>query len=71
MTGTDPVSFDPLVPRPLDMYTEVQLDGPLASLDGAKILAAPLDPGEWPAWRARLAEWREDARTRMAYDGSA
>jgi formylglycine-generating enzyme len=63
--------MNPLVPRPLDMYTEVPLAGPLDVLDGAKILAAPDDPADWPTWRARLAEWRDEARARMDYDGSA
>jgi len=63
--------MNPLVPRPLDMYTQVPLTGPLEVLDGAKILAAPDVPAEWPAWRARLAEWRDEARARTAYDGSA
>ncbi len=45
------------------------LDGPLDALDGAKILAAPDDPAEWPAWRDALARWREQARA--GYDGSA
>jgi hypothetical protein len=63
--------FDPLVPRPLDMYTTVPLDVSLDALDAAKILAAPDDPADWPRWRERLAEWREEARARTVYDGSA
>ena len=39
-------------------------------LDGAKILAAPDDPADWPLWRERLAAWREDARARIGYDGA-
>jgi Sulfatase-modifying factor enzyme 1 len=62
--------FDPLVPRPVDLPTPVPLDGPLEGFDGAKILAAPDDPADWPAWRAQLAAWREEARKRTAYDGS-
>jgi hypothetical protein len=62
--------FDPLVPRPIDLPTPVPLDGPLEGLDGAKILAAPDDPADWPDWRVRLAAWREEARARTAYDGS-
>ena len=42
---------DPLVPRPIDLPRAVPLDGPLDELDGAKILAAPDDPADWPAWR--------------------
>ena len=57
-------TFDPLVPRPIDLPTPV--DG---ELDGAKIIAAPDDPAEWPAWRDRLARWRDGAR--VGYDGSA
>jgi hypothetical protein len=56
--------LDPLVPRPLDLPTPI--DG---ELDRAKIVAAPSDPAEWPAWRERLAAWR--ARAREGYDGSA
>jgi formylglycine-generating enzyme len=57
-------SFDPLVPRPFDLPTPVGGD-----LDRAKIVAAPDDPAEWPAWRDALARWREHARD--GYDGSA
>ncbi|MBE3001258.1 SUMF1/EgtB/PvdO family nonheme iron enzyme [Nocardiopsis sp. HNM0947] len=68
--------FDPLVPRPIDRPTEVPLEeGPsserLAELDDAKILAGPERPADRPAWRARLHAWREDARARHRYDGSA
>ncbi|WIV55366.1 SUMF1/EgtB/PvdO family nonheme iron enzyme [Amycolatopsis nalaikhensis] len=62
-------TFDPLVPRPIDRPTEVC--GPLSDLDDAKIFAAPEDPAERPAWRAKLTEWREDARRRHAYTGAA
>ena len=31
------------------------------ALDGAKILAAPDDPADWPAWREALARWRDEA----------
>jgi hypothetical protein len=61
--------FDPLVPRPIDRPTEVR--GPLSDLDDAKIFAAPADPADRPAWRAKLREWREDARSRHAYTGTA
>ena len=56
--------FDPLIPRPVDEPTPI--DG---GLDTAKIVAAPDDPGEWPAWRDALTAWRE--RVREGYDGSA
>ncbi|MGO1316332.1 MAG: SUMF1/EgtB/PvdO family nonheme iron enzyme [Cellulomonadaceae bacterium] len=76
-------TFDPLVPRPIDLPTVVPLgdgEGDLAAggaapdlvaLDDAKIFAAPDDPAQWPAWRARLAQWREDARARHRYSGAA
>ena len=51
------MSFDPLVPREIDRPTPI--DGDLAK---AKIVAAPDDPAEWPAWRDALARWREQAR---------
>ncbi len=63
--------FDPLVPRPIDLPTLVPFEGALDVLDGAKIFSAPDDPGSWPAWRERLTAWREDARARTAYDGTA
>ncbi|WP_370962841.1 formylglycine-generating enzyme family protein [Amycolatopsis sp. cg9] len=62
-------SFDPLVPRPIDRPTEVR--GPLSALDEAKIFAAPANPADRPAWRAKLHEWREDARERHGYTGAA
>ncbi|WP_281506301.1 SUMF1/EgtB/PvdO family nonheme iron enzyme [Amycolatopsis sp. FBCC-B4732] len=62
-------TFDPLVPRPIDRPTEVR--GPLSGLDEAKIFAAPRDPADRPAWRAKLREWREDARERHGYTGAA
>jgi hypothetical protein len=60
-------AFDPLVPRPIDRPTEVTGPDP----DAAKIFAAPADPADRPAWRAKLHEWREDARRRHAYTGVA
>ncbi|MEU8632060.1 SUMF1/EgtB/PvdO family nonheme iron enzyme [Amycolatopsis sp. NPDC048633] len=62
-------TFDPLVPRPIDRPTEVR--GPLPDLDDAKIFAAPAGPADRPAWRAKLLEWREDARSRHGYTGAA
>ena len=60
------VPLDPWVPRPLDRPTAVE---PGAELDGAKILAAPGDPAEWPAWREALLRWRDDARARTGHTG--
>ena len=34
-------------------------------LDNAKIIAAPDDPADWPAWRDALARWRDEARARL------
>lgn len=64
-------SFDPLVPRPLDLPRAVPLqdDADLGELDTGKILAAPSDPADWPAWRAQLERWRREARDRQGYDG--
>src|SRR6266511_1233942 len=58
-------------PRAIDLPTPVPLDGPLDALDGAKILAAPDDPADWAAWRDALRRWRDEARLRVGYDGSA
>lgn len=64
--------FDPLAPRPLDRPRAVPL-GPqdeLACCDDGKILAAPSDPADWPAWRDALDRWPAEARRRHSYDGS-
>ncbi len=65
--------FDPLVPRAIDLPTELPADGDLATeaVDLAKIFAAPRDPADWPAWRARLVSWRAAARERQHYSGAA
>ncbi|MCT2584816.1 formylglycine-generating enzyme family protein [Actinophytocola gossypii] len=65
-------NVDPLVPRAIDLPTTLPLDGSLdpAAGDVAKVFAAPDDPADWPAWRAALARWRTEARTRLDYDGS-
>jgi len=62
--------LDPLVPRPLDRPSGVPLgpDADLAVLDDAKVLAAPDDAAQWPAWRAALTRWRTEARARHGYD---
>ena len=60
-------AFDPLVPRPIDLPTALPLHGEIDPeiADRAKILAAPDDPGDWPAWRDQLNRWRDDARRRF------
>ena len=62
---------DPWSPRPIDLPTAVPLAGPLDGLDTGKILAAPDDPVDWPAWRDALRRWRSEAAARIDYDGSA
>ena len=71
MTIAPEAPRDPLVPRPIDL--PLPLPGPdeLAELDRAKIVAAPDDPAEWPAWRDALLRWRDEARARIGYDGAA
>ena len=56
------MTFDPLVPRPIDRPTPIDGD-----LDSAKIIAAPDDPDDWPAelcrtGDARRERWLADAR---------
>lgn len=67
-----PPDFNPHLPRPLDRPWRVPLapDADLSGLDDAKILAAPNDPTEWPAWRAALERWRTEATDRVDQDGS-
>jgi sulfatase modifying factor 1 len=62
---------DPWAPRPIDLPTPVPLEGSLDVLDSAKIIAAPDDPEEWPAWREALHRWRVEAAERIEYDGAA
>ncbi|CAI9415979.1 PfkB family carbohydrate kinase [Nocardioides sp. T2.26MG-1] len=64
--------LDPHAPRPIDLPATVPLDpgADLAVLDEAKILAAPDDPADRPAWRAALHRWRADARERAVYDAA-
>jgi Sulfatase-modifying factor enzyme 1 len=63
---------DPWAPRAIDLATHVPLDGSrLEVLDAAKILAAPDDPADWPAWRETLRRWRTEAAARVGYDGGA
>ncbi|HET9666546.1 MAG TPA: recombinase family protein, partial [Desertimonas sp.] len=65
------IDFDPLVPRPIDLPTTLPLHGGIDSevADRAKIFAAPADPADWPAWRGRLQQWRDDARRRYLVAG--
>lgn len=65
--------LDPLVPRPLDRPIPVPLapDADLRVLDKAKILAAPDDPADLPAWRAALRRWRDEARAGVGREGGA
>ncbi|MCM3659722.1 SUMF1/EgtB/PvdO family nonheme iron enzyme [Georgenia satyanarayanai] len=68
-------TFDPLVPRLIDLPTEVPLDGltteQSTALDEAKIFVGPADPADRPAWREALHHWREAARARHGYRGAA
>lgn len=63
---------DPFAPRAIDLPTPVPLapHADLSLLDEAKILAAPDDPADRPAWRAALHRWRRDAHARVQYDGA-
>jgi hypothetical protein len=58
---------DPFVPRPIDRPTAMPVDEDPDPdvIDRAKIVAAPDDPADWPAWRAQLARWRAGARRRL------
>ena len=64
--------LNPLVPRDIDLPTVLGNDG-IDDEAGSivKIFSAPTDPAEWPAWRERLAEWRDSAKTRLSYSGAA
>ena len=64
--------FSPYVPRSIDRPTAVPLapDADLSVLDEAKIFAAPENPEDWPAWRANISRWRNEARARIGYDSS-
>jgi len=63
--------LDPLVPRPIDQPTVLPAGGDLDAAVGdiAKVFAAPDDPAQWPAWRADLSAWREQARAHHSYTG--
>lgn len=72
--------FDPLVPRPIDLPTEVPLEADLTTgelaeaFDEAKIFAAPgtlADPPDQATleqWRQQLHAWRDGARARYGTD---
>ena len=70
-------AFDPLVPRPIDLPTAVPLPAlgderlDAAAFDIAKILAAPDDPAQWPAWRDELVALAAEARSRLTHDDAA
>lgn len=66
-------TLNPLVPRAIDLPTEMPFGGALDPEVGdiAKVFAAPSDPADWPAWRHALTIWRDEARARLNYDGSA
>ncbi|MEJ7795050.1 MAG: SUMF1/EgtB/PvdO family nonheme iron enzyme [Nocardioides sp.] len=72
MTIPSEAPRDPYAPRPLDQPTAVPLEpgADLSVLDEAKIIAAPADPADRPAWREALHRWRREARERTAYDDS-
>lgn len=61
--------FNPLVPRPIDKPTDVPMgaDADLSVLDDVKIFVPPADPAQWPAWRAQITRWREEAAQRLDY----
>lgn len=71
--------LDPLRPRPIDLPTPVPLPGPgrgdrrldPAVFDLAKVLAAPDDPDQWPAWRGELEALAQDARRRTHHHAAA
>lgn len=70
-------TFDPLVPRPIDRWTDVpfDIDGAISesesvALDQAKIFAGPDDPADRDAWRTALHQWRTEAAKRHQYTGA-
>jgi sulfatase-modifying factor enzyme 1 len=66
--ATGHIGGDPRAPRDKDLPRAV--DGAdLATLDDAKIIAAPDDPKDWEAWRHDLHRWRDEARARIGYSG--
>ena len=68
--ATGHIGGDPRAPRDKDLPRDVPQDSAgLATLDDAKIIAAPDDPQDWEAWRRQLYRWRDDARARLQYDG--
>lgn len=64
--------FNPLIPRPIDLPTAVDLDpdADLTVLDDVKIFVPPTDRAQWPAWRAQITRWADEAKARIGYDGS-
>jgi len=69
--ATEHIGEDPRSPRQKDLPRAVpggSVD--LATLDDAKIIAAPDDPRDWEAWRRQLHRWRDEARERIGYSGA-
>ncbi|MEK7683904.1 MAG: SUMF1/EgtB/PvdO family nonheme iron enzyme [Verrucomicrobiota bacterium] len=67
-------------PKPLSLALTVWLalacslrlpaapDPAAADLKIDNIMAAPESPSEWPAWRERLAAWRQETKAKINYD---
>ncbi len=69
--ATGHIGGDPRAPREKDLPCGVPEDGAdLATLDDAKIIAAPDHPKDWEAWRRLLHRWRDEARRRVGYSGA-
>lgn len=67
-------TFNPLVPRPIDLPMEVPLDPTaeqLIALDEAKIFVGPQRRSDRDSWRRVLVQWREDAQSRHHYSGAS
>ncbi len=64
--------FNPLVPRLIDLPTEIPLDdgADLSVLDDVKIFVPPADRALWPTWRNQIQKWSVQAKDRIGYDGS-
>ncbi len=51
----------PLIARAENAASDLGIDN---------IIHAPAAPGDWPAWRERLARWRAETRKKLRYDDS-